>query len=95
MEINKYGFSSNKISDYLSLGKPILAHVSKGATGLIRSNAAIPSSPGDIESLTQNIQTLFNDRELLKIMGTAARQYYSDCYEYDRVVLKLARLISK
>ena len=94
MEINKYGFSSNKISDYLSMGKPILAHVSQGAAGLIRSNAALASNPGDVESLAGNIQRFLVNRELINVMGAAARQYYLECYEYDSVVLKLARLIS-
>lgn len=94
MEINKYGFSSNKISDYLSMGKPILAHVSQGAVGLIRSNAALASNPGDVESLAGNIQRLLVDPELMDVMRAAARQYYLECYEYDSVVLKLARLIS-
>ncbi|MDC6452832.1 glycosyltransferase family 4 protein [Alphaproteobacteria bacterium] len=95
MEINKYGFSSNKISDYLSMGKPILAHVSQGAAGLIRSNAALASNPGDVASLAGNIQRFLVDPELIDVMGAAARQYYLECYEYDSVVFKLARLISK
>ena len=94
MEINKYGFSSNKISDYLSMGKPVLAHVSQGAAGLIRSNAALASNPGDVESLAGNIQQLLVDPQLINVMGAAARQYYSECYEYDSVVMKLARLIT-
>ena len=74
--------------------KPILAHVSQGAAGLIRSNAALASNPGDVESLAGNIQRFLVNRELINVMGAAARQYYLECYEYDSVVLKLARLIS-
>ena len=52
MDINQYGFSSNKISDYVS-GKPILAHVSQGAEGLVRSKSALQSNAGDIEALSK------------------------------------------
>ena len=94
MDINQYGFSSNKISDYVSRGKPILAHVSQGAEGLVRSKSALQSNAGDLEALARNIQRFLDDPKLIDEMGVASIQYYSECYEYDSVVKKLARLIA-
>jgi glycosyltransferase involved in cell wall biosynthesis len=93
MAINRYGFSSNKISDYLCRGKPILAHVSFGAEGLVRSGAGLQSYPGDISALEKNIRSLMDDPSLVSAMGTAAKLFYSKHYEYESVVKKLSKLI--
>ena len=62
MKINQYGYSSNKISDYLSFGKPILAHVSEGFDHAVQSNIALVSTPGDIAQLAKNIRKLHDDK---------------------------------
>lgn len=93
MDINQYGFSSNKISDYVSRGKPILAHVSQGAEGLVRSKSALQSNPGDVEALAKNIQQLLDEPQLINDMGAASTRYYSEYYQYDSVVQNLAKLI--
>lgn len=93
MDINKYGFSSNKISDYLARGKPILAHVSFGAEGLVSSGSALQSNPGDIKNLLNNIERFINEPRLSEEMSLSSRKYYYDSYEYTNVVNKLARLI--
>lgn len=95
MDINKYGFSSNKISDYLSRGKPILAHVSQGASGLVSSNSALQSNPGDINTLAENIELLLFNPQIIDVMSSAARKYYKEFYEYDNVLAKLANLIRR
>lgn len=94
MDINQYGFSSNKISDYVSRGKPILAHVSQGAEGLVRSKSALQSNAGDIEALSKNIQRFLDEPQLIDDMGAASLQYYSDFYKYDSVVQRLAKLLA-
>ena len=37
MAINEYGFSSNKLSDYLCYGKPVLMHCSTGAEDIVNA----------------------------------------------------------
>lgn len=93
MSINRYGFSSNKVSDYLSRGKPILAHVSTGAECLVQSGACLQSNPGDIQQLAENIQRFLNEKDLIDKASEASLAYYLDFYEYDNVVEKLAKLI--
>ena len=93
MFINRYGFSSNKISDYLSNGKPVLAHTSNGLDGLVNAGAALQSSPGDIKSLQSNILRLIDHPNELKSMKVAAKKYYLEHYDYDKVTDNLARLI--
>ena len=94
MIINRYGFSSNKISDYLSNGKPILAHTSNGLHGLVNFGAALQSFPGDIKSLQLNILRLIDHPNELKSMKVAAKKYYLEYYEYDKVIDNLARLFN-
>ena len=92
MEINKYGFSSNKISDYLSLGKPILAHCVDGIDHLVSSGVALQSKPGDIKCLANNIRLLWSKRKLLDQMSKKASDYYSKHYDYDNVIKKLIKV---
>lgn len=94
MKINKYGFSSNKISDYLSRGKPILAHVSNGVHNLLESNCALQSRPGDKKGLALNIKKFANQHALLNKMGVSAKKYYSKFYDYDTVIKNLVNTIN-
>ena len=92
MAINKYGFSSNKISDYLSLGKPILTHCIEGSDHLVSSGVALQSSPGDIKCLADNIKKLYYERQRIDDMSKKARDYYDEYYDYDSVVEKLTEV---
>ena len=92
MEINKYGFSSNKISDYLSQGKPILTHCTDGIDHLVSSGVALQSKPGDIKCLENNIRLLWSKRKLLDQMSKKASGYYSKHYDYDNVIKKLIKV---
>ena len=92
MAINKYGFSSNKISDYLSFGKPILTHCIEGIDHLVSNGVALQSNPGDIKCLAGNIKKLYYERQRIDDMSKKARDYYDEYYDYDSVVEKLTEV---
>ncbi len=93
MSINQYGFSSNKISDYLSRSKPILAHASLGVGSLVSSGSALQSNQGDVLALSNNIQRLIENPDLLLSMSRSASNYYREVYDFDTVVENLSKLL--
>ena len=64
-------YSSRKVKDYLSLGKPIImARVKEREKFLVPNKNVLIYKPGDAKDLAENIRKLLSDEELQKRMKT-------------------------
>jgi len=78
---------SNAILEYMALGKPVIASNTGGTPELVDdNNSGFLFTPGDHAALATKLNSLLNDGELRRKMGTHARSRVIDHFSIDQMV---------
>ena len=81
-----------KLWEYMACGKPVVATNTKDFKALEKCGAGILVDSGKHEEVANAIQTLLNDRELSKQMGTKARKCVVENHSWERVAMKVIQV---
>ena len=84
----KWGFSMNKLYDYMAAGLPIMIHSSKEVLGeLIHVNGIkLAENPNELAS---KIIEIIDDKEYKKHAGNNLRQFVETNYSWEKLVVNL------
>lgn len=80
----KWGFSMNKLFDYMAAGLPIVMNCPKELADEIRESGGIISSE-DPRELAENIQFFHNNRDLMKDMSLSLKEYVHERHSWTRL----------
>ena len=91
----KYGFSFNKLFEYLASGKPILFSIDCTYNPVKEAGAGLTVPPGDPEALFQAIIRLYNMpvKERMK-MGEKGIAYAQEFHDMEKLADQFDRLLS-
>jgi glycosyltransferase involved in cell wall biosynthesis len=89
MPMNRFGISSNKIYEYMHASKPILGCYEIGYDPVTEASCGLVSKPGDVDALEASIRLLYDDKDLVKLMGLNARLYFDKNHDFKAVRKKL------
>lgn len=91
----RYGISMNKIFDYMAAGRPTIIASSAVNNPIADAGGGLTVSPGSAEEIAAAIVKLANmDRNELRAIGKAAREYVETNHEYRQLALKLAGVLN-
>jgi glycosyltransferase involved in cell wall biosynthesis len=77
-----------KLLDYMALGKPIVS-ATKAAEGLEMQDGVHFLRADTVESFSEAIVRLFNDKQLARVLGYQARDLARKTYSWDAQVAKV------
>lgn len=85
-----------RLQSYMSAGRPVLAMVGSGATGLIEeSNCGYAVAPGDYNALADVIcNKVLNDKSGFEKKGENGRAFFEKEFEINKCIDNLERIIS-
>ena len=93
--INLYGVGLAKVSEYLSIGKPLLWMIRGGVDPISDGAGGIKISPGDIHGLVDAIKYLSTNPSVVCKMGVLSREYFEKNYDYKVISDKWAKFIER
>jgi len=90
----KYGFSFNKLFEYLAAGRPIIFSIDSEYNPVKEADAGLTIPPEDARALSDAITTLFlMPKNELRQLGENGRKYARKYYDWDILSQKLYDLI--
>lgn len=92
----KYGFSFNKLFEYLAAGKPVIFSINSDYNPVKEAGAGITVPPGDPEALFQAIIKLYHMpvKERVK-MGEKGTSYAKEFHDMEKLADQYDRLLSQ
>jgi glycosyltransferase involved in cell wall biosynthesis len=92
----KYGFSFNKLFEYLAAGKPILFSICSAYNPVKESGAGITIPPEDPEALSKAIIHLYEMPVAERIkMGQEGTAYVKEFHDFEKLASQFDRLLSQ
>jgi glycosyltransferase involved in cell wall biosynthesis len=92
----KYGFSFNKLFEYLAAGKPIIFSVNSDYNPVKEAGAGLTVPPGDPEALSRDIIKLYKmpAKERVK-MGEKGTSYAKKFHDMEKLADQFEHLLSR
>ena len=85
-----------RLQSYMSAGKAIVGMIDGGSVTVINEyECGLCANAGDYMSLAQNIVSLSNNKELVKIMGHNARKAYENNFTTELCINNLVQIINQ
>jgi glycosyltransferase involved in cell wall biosynthesis len=90
----KYGISSNKLFDFMAVGRPVIFSCDAGNNPIDEAGAGITVRPQHPESLAKGILDIASIDEADRCsMGRAGRRYIEDHHDFEQLARKLASML--
>jgi glycosyltransferase involved in cell wall biosynthesis len=90
----KWGFSMNKIYDYMASGKPIIIKSNPNLTTSIRNSGGVISS-NSINELAEKIIDLYKNKEVINEMSKNVKKFVFDNHSWEKLSLHLEKVMIK
>ena len=92
----KYGFSFNKLFEYLAAGKPIVFSIDSEYNPVKESGAGLTVMPGDADALAEAIIRLYGmSKEERQEMGQKGITYAKKVHEMERLAVQFDQLLNE
>ncbi|MCP4156515.1 MAG: glycosyltransferase family 4 protein [bacterium] len=92
----KYGYSFNKLFEYLAAGKPILFSIDCRYNPVNEAGAGLTVPPGEPAALADAITTIYKMKQPQRIqMGEKGKTYAKDYHDMEKLAAKFHQLLSE
>jgi len=89
IKANQYGISCNKIFEYMSIGKPIVASYRTNFDPIGESGCGITVVPGESEELVSAIRQLMESAGYRRVLGSRGRDYLLREHDFSKLAVQL------